>query len=98
VLQSFFVFAKEEKMTPEEKRMIKIYERMTDEEIFSFVRNTTAELERIPTKKDFVCPWYLKERFGPWPRFLEAAGVKEIGERRKRRLQKKQQWRRNEDA
>ena len=73
-------------MTPEEKKMIEIYERMTDEEIFQFVRNTAEELGRIPTKNDLLCPWYLKERFGPWPRFMEKAGVKEISERRKKKL------------
>lgn len=74
-------------MTPEEKKMIEIYERMTDEEIFQFVRNTADELGHPPIKTDLMCPWYLKERFGPWPRFLEAAGVKEVSERRKKKLQ-----------
>lgn len=75
-------------MTPEEKQMIEIYEHMTDEEIFQFVRNTAEELERIPTKADLLCPWYLKERFGPWPRFMEKAGVKKLSERRQRKLEK----------
>lgn len=75
-------------MTPEEKQMIEIYEHMTDEEIFQFVRNTAEELERIPTKSDLLCPWYLKERFGPWPRFMEKAGVKKLSERRQRKLEK----------
>lgn len=74
-------------MTPEEKKMIEIYERMTDEEIFQFVRNTADELGRIPTKNDLLCPWYLKERFGPWPRFMEKAGVKQVSERRKKKLE-----------
>lgn len=73
-------------MTPEEKKMIEIYERMTNEEIFQFVRNTAEELGRVPTKSDLLCPWYLKERFGPWPRFMEKAGVKEVSERRKKKL------------
>ena len=73
-------------MTPEEKQMIEIYEHMTDEEIFQFVRNTAEELGHIPTKNDLLCPWYLKERFGPWPRFMEKAGVKEVSERRKKKL------------
>ena len=73
-------------MTPEEKKMIDIYERMTDEEIFNFVRSTTEELGHLPTKADLLCPWYLKERFGPWPRFLEKAGVKELSERRKKKV------------
>ena len=74
-------------MTPEEKKMIEIYERMTDEEIFQFVQNTAEELGRVPTKNDLLCPWYLKERFGPWPRFMEKAGVKEVSERRKKKLE-----------
>ena len=31
-------------MTPEEKKVIDIYERMTDEEIFNFVKSTADEL------------------------------------------------------
>jgi len=77
-------------MTPEEKKMIEIYERMTDEEIFQFVRNTAEELGRMPTKADLMCPWYLKERFGPWPRFLEKAGVKEVSERRKKKMEEQE--------
>ena len=64
------------------------------EEIFVFVRNTTEELGRMPTKADLMCPWYLKERFGPWPRFLEKAGVKEVSERRKKRIEEKEAKRR----
>lgn len=76
-------------MTPEEKKMIAIYERMTDEELLSFIYNTGIELERIPKKSDFVGFWYLKERFGPWPRILEAAGLKQVTERRKQKLKRK---------
>lgn len=81
-------------MTPEERQMIEIYERMIDEEIFQFVRNTAEELGRMPTKADLMCPWYLKERFGPWPRFLEKAGVKEVSERRQKKLAELEQRKR----
>jgi hypothetical protein len=83
-------------MTPEEKKMIEIYERMTDEEIFQFVQNTAEELGRIPTKADLMCPWYLKERFGPWPRFMEKAGVKAVSERRKKKLEEQEQMRKRQ--
>lgn len=85
-------------MTPEEKKMIAIYTRMTDEEIFDFVRNTAEELGRTPTKADFVATWYLKERFGPWPRFLEKAGVKVVTERRKQKLIRKEKRKGKHDA
>jgi len=85
-------------MTPEEKKMIEIYERMTDEEIFQFVRNTAEELGHMPTKADLMCPWYLKERFGPWPRFLEKAGVKEVSERRKKKIEALEQRRKRTEA
>ena len=81
-------------MTPEEKKMIEIYERMTDEEIFAFVQNTAEELGHPPTKNELMCPWYLKERFGPWPRFLEKAGVKKISERRMKKLEELEQKKR----
>ena len=84
-------------MTPEEKQMIEIYEHMTDEEIFQFVRNTAEELGHIPTKNDLLCPWYLKERFGPWPRFMEKAGVKEVSERRKKKLAELEKKKRRTD-
>ena len=84
-------------MTPEEKKMIEIYARMTDEEIFQFVRNTAEELGHMPTKADLMCPWYLKDRFGPWPRFLEKAGVKEVSERRQQKLVELEQRKRRKE-
>lgn len=76
-------------MTSEEKRMIGIYRRMSDEELLGFIRSTGEELGRVPLKTDFVAFWYLKERFGPWPRILEAAGLKTVTERRMQKLNRK---------
>ena len=42
------------------------------------LRQKYAELERLPTKKDFdnaACA-QIKAYLGPWPRALEAAGLK----------------------
>ena len=56
-------------MTPEEKKA-------WAEEL---LRQKYAELGRMPTKKDFdnaACA-RIKAYLGPWPRALEAAGLKE---------------------
>ena len=56
-------------MTPEEKKAW----------AEDLLRQKFAELGRLPTKKDFdnaACA-QIKAYLGPWPRALEAAGLKE---------------------
>ena len=55
--------------------------RYTDEELLQIIRDKTEELGRLPLKSDIPEYHFIKCRFGPWPRALEAAGVKEVGER-----------------
>ncbi|SHI15059.1 hypothetical protein SAMN02745823_02815 [Sporobacter termitidis DSM 10068] len=61
------------------------YRNATDEEVFQYVRNIAERLGRLPTKHDVPGFTYLKSRFGPWPRMLERAGMKERC-RKKRRV------------
>lgn len=44
------------------------------------LRNKSSELDRLPKKDDFDEPTRsrIKAYLGPWPRALEAAGLKEI--------------------
>ena len=76
-------------MTPQERHMFVQYERMSDAEIFDMVRDLTNELGHPPRKQDMVCSTYLKSRFGPWHRFLEAAGVKPISQKQKQKNERK---------
>ena len=59
----------------------------------SLLRDKSLELERLPQKSDFpsdeVC--LIKQKLGPWPRALEAAGLKpppEITSAEKSRLKR----------
>ena len=73
--------------TPEDRRMAEKYDKMSDEEIMALIRRRTAELGRLPVKTDFDGVFYLKARFGPWPRLLELAGVKPVPESRQRKIE-----------
>lgn len=77
------IISREEKRGLNEERKIiedkfaAEHENDSDEELLEIVRKKTKELGRLPKKHEvlgFVC---LKMRFGPWPRVLERAGVKE---------------------
>ena len=61
-------------MTPEEKRAW----------AEALLRDKYTELGRLPTKKDFdaVACSQIKAYLGPWPRALEAAGLKEPKEKK----------------
>lgn len=76
---------------PEIEATVKKYEKMTDEEIFEMMREYTVKLGRLPKKADIPCAFYFKVRFGPWPRFLETAGVKPVSETYMRRMESRQE-------
>ena len=54
------------------------YTKMSDEELLQLVRDFTMEYGREPMRKDVLYDRELKKRFGPWPRMLEKAGVKDV--------------------
>lgn len=70
------------------------YVKMTDEELLQLVRDFVAENNRMPERCDLLYDTVLKERFGPWGRMLEKAGVKEVAQsyldRRRRRKEKRE--------
>lgn len=70
-------------MSSDERRIIKYLDKMTDEDVFLYLRKKAVQLGRPPKRSDFVeLDGKLKMRFGPWPRLLEAAGLKPVSERR----------------
>lgn len=73
-------------LSSEELSWMHTYEKMSDEEIYQMIRDKASELGKIPSKADIPGAGFLKIRFGPWPRLLEAAGVKEVSATRMRRL------------
>lgn len=75
-------------MTPEETYVIARYKLMSDEELYDILRAKNAELGHLPAKKDVPGAEYFKQRFGPWPRILEAAGLKPVSERQLHRKEK----------
>jgi hypothetical protein len=60
----------------------------SDEELLKYLRRCASELGRIPYKREVVGFTYLKSRFGPWPRVLEKAGLKEPRKKKLRRRSK----------
>ena len=78
-------------MTPEETYVIARYKLMSDEELYDILRAKNDELGHLPAKKDIPGAEYFKQRFGPWPRILEAAGLKPVSEQHLRRKEKYRQ-------
>ena len=70
------------------------YRKLSDEELLQLVRDFVAENNRMPERCDLLYDTVLKERFGPWGRMLEKAGVKEVAQsyldRRRRRKEKRE--------
>jgi len=70
------------------------YRALSDEELLQLVRDFVAENNRMPERSDLLYDTVLKERFGPWGRMLERAGVKEVSQsyldRRRRRKEKRE--------
>ena len=72
---------------------------MTREDAILMMRKKAEELGRFPKKSDFdtLTVSRIKSFFGPWPRALEAAGVKEPNlERIARKREKRLRARRNQ--
>ena len=67
-------------LTPEQRlqQFVKMYEKMSEDELLEVIRSKTAELGRLPQKSEIPAAYYFKHKYGPWPRVLEAAGVKEV--------------------
>jgi hypothetical protein len=60
-----------------EEKFAKRHMNDSDEELLRYLYQCVAELGHTPNKREVVGYTYLKSRFGPWPRVLEKAGLKE---------------------
>ena len=69
----------------------KEYRRESDQELLEKLQVLAEELGHLPKRNEVPFAYELKGRFGPWPRVLEAAGLKEIGARYQRKQQKKKE-------
>ena len=84
-------------MTAEEKertlcQLRKPYAALSDEELLQIVRDFTQQEGRAPERCDLLCDVVLKQRFGPWNRVLEKAGVRSVSPRyleKRRRIKEK---------
>lgn len=72
-------------LTDEEKILLSKYQQMSDEALLAVVQQKAEELGRRPLKSEMELTWYLKERFGPWTRMLEKAGLKSPSKTRQQR-------------
>lgn len=63
----------------------------SDESLLDYVRSEAERLGRVPKKAEVAGYAYLKSRFGPWPRVLERAGLKEPHPYKKTAAQKRAQ-------
>ena len=57
------------------------YQKMSDEELLSLVRDFVKENGREPMQKEVLYDRELKARFGPWTRMLEKAGTRPVSQR-----------------
>ena len=67
-------------------KYIDIYREKTDEELYQYLKDLAAKLGRPPLKADVPGYCYIKKRLGSWPRILEQAGLKQVTEKRKKKL------------
>lgn len=75
--------------------------KLTREDCLLLIRHKYNELQRLPKKSDFDTETVsiMKSYFGPWPRALEMAGVKEPNlERIEKRREKRQRAKANRIA
>ena len=69
----------------DELEIVRYYSELSDEQLYDIIRRRTAQLGHLPRKIDVPGSNYMRQRLGPWPRILEAAGVKEVTSNRVKR-------------
>ena len=57
------------------------YYQMSDEELLQLIRDFVAENGRVPERKDLIYDVVIKQRFGPWGRAMERAGVRPVAQK-----------------
>ena len=66
----------------QEKTFNTVMQNVSDEDLLAYLKKCYEELGRLPKRYEIVGFEMLKRRFGPWPRVLEKAGLKEKSEKR----------------
>ena len=69
------------------------YQKMSDEELLSLVRDFVRENGREPMQKDVLYDRELKARFGSWTRMLEKAGTRPVSQRHIDKLERRRKKR-----
>ena len=80
-------------------KMGKTDEKLTREECLKQLQDTAEKCGRYPKKSDFdeETVAMIKSYFGPWPRALEEAGVKEVNQRRiEKKLERRKRMKENQ--
>jgi len=72
-----------------EEEFARNHRKDTDEELLAYLRDCAAKLGRVPNKHEVAGFILIKSRFGPWPRVLERAGLKEARSKSARKGTKK---------
>ena len=75
-------------LTSREKELCKQFKKMNDEQLLKLIAWQVKQLGHLPAKYEAECVRYLKNRFGPWPRMLEKAGVKPVSQTKLRRQER----------
>lgn len=69
-----------------EEEFVRCHSKDTDEELIQYLIDCGTKLGHTPSKREIIGFTYLKSRFGPWPRVLEKAGLKDRRKKKSRRL------------
>ena len=59
-----------------ENKFAEEHKKCSDDELLDMVKEKAEELGRAPKKHEVLGFVLIKSRFGPWPRVLEKAGLK----------------------
>jgi hypothetical protein len=82
----------------QERAYLAFYRKKSDEQIYQYLRDMAAQLGRVPLKSDIPASSHIKSRLGNWPRILEKAGLKPMGEQRRHRVERRREKRRGKSS
>lgn len=96
--QSYLCSAQQnnEKIEPQEDLSgdcLAFYKMKSDEQLYQYLRGIAEQLGRAPTKAEVPGFHHIKARLGSWPRILEKAGIKPMSEKRRYKLKRRAQAR-----
>lgn len=65
------------KIRAREEKFCKLNKGVSDKALIAYMQKTAQKLGRAPNKHEIVGFSLIKERFGPWHRALEKAGLRQ---------------------